>query len=304
MMKNHISVCVCTLHRPVLLRRLLNALELQVTDEWFDYSVVVVDNDIEGSARSVVDECMGLGRLEVRYGVEPEQSIPAARNHAVRLAGGDMIAFIDDDEFPIQEWLLRLYRSLQLFGSEGVLGPVVPYFDEVPPVWLAKSGLCERPFPRSGTVLNWEDTRTGNVLLRRSVFDDLGVWFDRQYKTSGSDKEFFREAMASGCRFVSADDAIVYEVVPVKRQTRAYYLRRALIQASNERRYRTPFLHGTAKVTKPLKAIVAVGIYLAVLPVCALGGSHYVMRYLEKLTYHFSWLLAMFGVDLAKTRNL
>ena len=36
----------------------------------------------------------------VKYCVEPRQNIALARNKALQNAEGDLIAFIDDDEFP------------------------------------------------------------------------------------------------------------------------------------------------------------------------------------------------------------
>lgn len=130
------------------------------------------------------------------------------------------------------------------------------------------------------------------------------IWGTQNHSASGSDKEFFREAMALGYRFIAVKEAPVYEIVPPERQTKTYYLRRAMIQASNERRFRAPFLRGLSKVKAPIKSIVAVSVYTLFLPFCCMVGSHAVMKYLEKDVYHLSWLLTMFGMDFAKKRNI
>ena len=52
----HVCVCVCTYKRPKFLRRLLEALSEQETEELFSYSIVVVDNDSQKSANQVVAE--------------------------------------------------------------------------------------------------------------------------------------------------------------------------------------------------------------------------------------------------------
>jgi hypothetical protein len=168
---------------------------------------------------------------------------------------------------------------------------------------LIKSQFCERPVHRTGTLLSWEQTRTGNVLLKKAVFDENHLCFDLNCKTSGSDKEFFREAMNVGCRFIAVEEAPVYEVVPPERQTKKYYLKRALVQASNERRFRAPHLRGISKVLIPVKSMVALMVYTLILPFCVFYGSHVVMKYAEKGVYHMSWLLAMLGIDMAKSRN-
>ena len=302
-MKDHISVCICTYRRNEMLARLLRTVAGQETAGLFDFSVVVVDNDAAGPARETVTLAGRELGLDITYGIEPVRTIPAARNHALRLARGNYIGIIDDDELAPPQWLVTMYKAIQTFDVDGALGPVHPFFEKRPPAWLVKSRFCERPVHRTGTLLDWEDTRTGNVLLKKSVFDEHRLCFDLKCETSGSDKEFFREAMDMGCRFIAVEEAPVFEIVPPERQTKGYYLRRAMVQASNERKFRAPHLHGLSRMAVPMKAAAALAIYTLMLPFCALIGSHAVMRYAEKIVYHLSWLMAMIGIDLARKRD-
>lgn len=302
-MKDHISVCICTFHRNQMLESLLRKLSLQETAGLFDYSVVVVDNDAAGSAGNTVMRLREELGLDITYGIETIQMIAAARNHSIRLAKGNYIGIIDDDEFPPTNWLITMYKAIQVFDVDGALGPVHPFFENQPPAWLVKSGLCERPVHRTGTLLQWGQTRTGNVLLKKDVFDKNNLNFDLKYKTSGSDIEFFREAMQKGCRFIAVQEAPVYEIVPPERQTKNYFLKRALVQGSNERRYRAPLLTGFSKVFLPLKAVTALLAYTMILPLSAFAGGHVMIKYAQKYTYHLSWLLAMIGINMAKRRD-
>src|SRR5262245_8821549 len=95
-----IVVCICTYKRPALLGQLLDALQKQRTDRRFAYSVVVVDNDREQSARAVVDECSRRAAVPIDYYCQPERNIALTRNTAVEHARGSFLAFIDDDEIP------------------------------------------------------------------------------------------------------------------------------------------------------------------------------------------------------------
>lgn len=300
-MKNHISVCICTYHRNQMLERLLRKLSIQETEELFDFSVVVVDNDKAGPAQETVTRLQKELGLDITYSIEPEQTIAAARNHALRLAKGNYMGIIDDDEFPPSHWLITMYRAIQTFDVDGVLGPVHPFFENKPSAWLLKSQLCERPVHRTGTLLQWTQTRTGNVLIKKNVFDKYNLCFDLKCKTSGSDTEFFRKAMQIGNRFVAVEEAPVYEVVPPERQTKSYFLKRALVQGADERKYRAPMLHGISSVLMPMKAMAALLVYALILPFSTFAGSH--MKYLEKFVYHLSWLLTMLGIDLAKKRD-
>lgn len=302
-MKDHISVCVCTYRRNRMLEQLLRNLAMQETDGLFEYSVVVVDNDPSGPAGEIVLRLKEELGLDIGYGVEPEQTIPAARNHALRLSRGNYIGIIDDDELPPPDWLLALYGTIGTFNVDGALGPVHPFFEAPPPNWLLKGRFCERPVHRTGTLLHWSQTRTGNVLLKREVFDKHQLAFDTTFKTGGSDREFFKQAMNAGCRFVAVEEAPVYEIVPPERWTKRYYLRRALVNGYNSHKNNAGRTAGFSQVTAALKSTTAVLVYGAAAPFCACIGSHILVNCLERGGHHLSRLCAILGIELVKKRD-
>jgi succinoglycan biosynthesis protein ExoM len=241
--------------------------------------------------------------VDVTYSIEPEHTIPAARNHALRLARGDYIAIIDDDERPPADWLLRMYEGLRTHAVNGVLGPIEPFFPAGAPAWLSKSHICALPSYPTGTLLHWSQTRTGNVLLEKRVFEQYGLAFDPAFRTGGSDQELFRQAAMRGCRFVALADAPVYETVPPARWTRAYWIKRALINGFNARRYSTVHASRVRQAWLTVKSILATVAYGLALPVCACMGQHRLILCLEKGAYHFSHACAGFGIELWKTRD-
>jgi glycosyltransferase involved in cell wall biosynthesis len=302
-MKDHISVCICTLHRNKMLERLLRNIRVQETGGLFDFSGVVVDNDAAGPARETVMRLRAELGIEIEYAIEPERTIPAARNKALGLARGNYIGIIDDDEFPPPHWLVTMYRAIKTFDVDGALGPVHPFFDKKPPGWLLKGRFCERPIHRTGTLLDWTQTRTGNVLLKRDVFDEHHLRFDLKWKTSGSDRAFFKEAIQLGYRFIAVEEAPVYEYVPPERWTKGYYLRRALVHGFNAYRNSAGELHGFSRVAFPLKSVAALIAYTAALPFAACLGSYMLASCLERGGHHLSQLLAMLGIELIKKRE-
>ena len=118
----HISVCICTFRRPNFLNGLLQKLDLQKTESSFTFSLIIVDNDASESAKETVLQFRNTSPLEVRCFVEPEQNIALARNKALENAKGDFIAFIDDDELPVTDWLIKLFQTCQAYQVDGVLG--------------------------------------------------------------------------------------------------------------------------------------------------------------------------------------
>lgn len=275
----------------------------QRTGRLFTYSVVVVDNDAVGSARGTVSQAQQSLGLEVQYEIESERTIPAARNRALGLATGNLVAIIDDDEFAPPDWLLRMYEAVRFFEVDGALGAVRPFYDEKPPGWLVASGICDLPVYPTGALLHWSETKTGNVLLKKSVFDDYGLSFDPRFRTGGSDQDFFRRAMERGCRFVAVAEAAVYEVVPRSRWTRNYWIRRAMVNGFNAKRYASATMSPGRQVLLTLKSAVGAAACAAALPVAACLGQHRLLLCLEKGSYHLSRLCASFGIELWNRRD-
>jgi succinoglycan biosynthesis protein ExoM len=294
----HISICVCTYRRPELLRRLLAKISCQETGDSFTYSVVVADNDIEQTAKAVVAEFGTQMPCSVVYCVEKRRNIALVRNQAVAQARGSYIAFIDDDEFPTEHWLLNMFNGCSQAGVSGVLGPVVAHYDAEPPRWVRAGGFYERSRHSTGFKLRWTECRTGNVLLRRKVLEDLEGPFRAEFGSGGEDQDFFRRAMEKGNVFLWCDEAVVYEFVPSSRWKRRFMLKRALLRGRNSMR------HKDSRHRSVLKSIVAVPIYFLSLPLFLVFGHHYFMRYLVKLTDHMGLLLGSLGFDPVRERPM
>ncbi len=294
---DHISVCICTYKRPVLLGRLLNGLRKQITDGKFTYSIVVVDNDYAQSAGNTIDTFKKNSKIEIKYLCEPEQNIALARNKAVQNVNGNFIAFIDDDEIPIDRWLLNLYKTIKEYGADGVLGPVKPKFEIQPPEWVIKGRLCVRDSFKTGTILkNPRYTRTGNVLLLRKLFSDKKNLFNSDFgKTGGEDVDFFNRMIAHGYIFIWNDEAPVYEELPPERFTRSYFLKRALLRCTINSK--------NPSVASIIKSIIAFLIYTTSMPLFLLRGQHIFMKYLIKDCDHIGKLLGICGLKLVKERS-
>lgn len=294
----HISVCICTYRRPLLLKRLLGELREQDTAGLFTYSIVVADNDYLRSAEAVTSDFAAALSIPVKYCVESQQNIALARNKAIENASGELIAFIDDDEFPINSWLLTLFKAIKEYRVVGVLGPVKPYFDYKPPLWVLKGRLFDRPSYATGYKPGWHETRTGNVLFRKNILDGISAPFNPQFGTGGEDVDFFRRMIEKGCEFVWCNEAVVFEVVPPSRCNRTYLLKRALLRGSNSPK------HPRHRVRNAVKSLIAVPCYTLALPILGLLGQYLFIEYLIKLCDHTARLLALIGLKLVTKRDM
>ncbi len=294
----HIAVCICTYKRPAFLAQLLEKLVRQRTDGLFTMSITVVDNDTSSSANETVAKAQRTETIPISYYIETVRNISLARNRSIDSSCGDFIALIDDDEFPDTEWLLTLYLALKDTTASGVLGPVRPYFNERPPDWLVKSKLLERQEFATGTPLtDPQHTRTGNTLLRRSIFADRNVRFDPRFgRTGGGDAAFFKKLIESGHLFIWCNEAVVHETVLPERQQKSYYLKRAFTRGMTEAQ-NAPFLS-----LSTARSLVAIPLYAVSLPLARIIGQHVFMRYLVKECDHLSKILTYVGIRLIKER--
>lgn len=293
----HISVCICTYKRERLLRHLMDKLRDQETDGKFTYSIVVADNDRQESARKVVADFRKDSPVEVTYCVQPEQNISLTRNRALEHVTGEFVAFIDDDEFPGKDWLVTLFKALHEHKADGALGPVNPYYETAPPKWVLRGKFHERPSYPTGFVIDGPKGRTGNVLLKRSVFPTAEAAFDPKFLT-GEDQDFFRRMIAKGHIFVWCHEAAAHEVVPPIRWNRRFMLQRALLRGKVSVR------HPTFSSKDVCKSLVAAPAYLVSLPVLLCLGHHLFMKYLIKLCDHTGRILTVVGVDLLQEKYI
>ena len=215
-----VSVCVCAFKRPLLLMQLLKSLATQ-TLALSRFEVIVVDNDPAASAKAVIQEAaQSYPELLVRYEIEPLPGISFARNKTVALAKGELLAFIDDDEWAASNWLSDLVGNMT--GQiDAVLGPVIPQYPAGTRSWVIKSGFFERPRFVTGTLIGSRHCRTGNALVKAGWLKSRQpAAFDLRFAhTGGEDYDFFQWLETRGGRFIWCDTAVVNEAVPLARQS-------------------------------------------------------------------------------------
>lgn len=292
----HISVCICTFKRPEMLINLLEKLQNQKTDGLFTYSIVIADNDKQQSAKNSVEMFRKKSKVIIDYHCEPEQNIALARNKVVRNAHGDFIAFIDDDEFPLQDWLYNLFKTLFHYNVDGIRGPVKPFFENEPPRWIIKGKFYERESYLTGHVLTWRQGRTGNLLVRKKIFDDPDNMFDPAFGSGAEDQDFFRRTQKKGYVFIYCNEAIVYEIIPPVRWKRSFMLKRALLRG------KVALNHPDFGLADKIKSMAAIFIYSVTLPFLVVGDHHIFMKYLIKLFDHLGKCFAFMGITLIKEK--
>jgi len=225
-----VAICIATCQRPRWLAALLASLgQLSMDEASTELSVIVVDNDPDGTARGAVCAARAAFRWPVSYEIETQKGISFARNRAVRLAlawKADLVAFLDDDETVSPGWLDQLLAVHQRYLPDVVAGQVVPSYGPGVADWVVAGRFFERPRHSTGTLVTC--AITANCLISARLLADSVEPFHPAFAIGGGgDTHFFRQAHAKGASIVWADGAIAYERVPASRATVRWLLARA-----------------------------------------------------------------------------
>ena len=214
-----IALCICTYKRPQLLERLLNSLhDIQLGQLAPDaVRIMVIDNYPDGRARAVCESLarslpVGLDFLE-----EHRKGVAFARNMVIDVAlkqGADFVAFLDDDDLPRPDWLLRLFEKQKETHADIVGSVFPPVVDPDWPDWLANSPLFDKPKQGSqtkyGAPLNIGigSTFISCKLLARMQAD--GPIFSDEFGSIGcEDADFFARAAKNGAVVCQTSKAVV-----------------------------------------------------------------------------------------------
>jgi pterin-4a-carbinolamine dehydratase len=155
------TVITPTCRRPALLGRMLRSLQAQDLGDW--EAVVVDDGGGEGIAAA---EAFGDPRIVARS--SRGSGIVDARNTALALASGELVCWLDDDDW----WDDRGHLSLL---REAAAGPGRRFFFRGG--WLVHEGGAREPFDLDATA---QSLRVNNTIVNcslaypRALHDELG----------------------------------------------------------------------------------------------------------------------------------
>jgi len=171
-----VSVIVCTHNGGETLARCLRGVD-RLT--YPDYETIVVDDgSTDGSAE--VARAHGAKVIQTEH-----RGLSFARNAGVAAAGGDVVAFLDDDAYPDPDWLHYVAAALRANAHAGMGGPNIPPEDDglvADCVALAPGGPIHVLISDSEA----EHVPGCNMAFRKSALEEIGG-FDPRFHTAGDD---------------------------------------------------------------------------------------------------------------------
>tara|TARA_Y100001970_G_C14208227_1_gene845338 strand:+ start:875 stop:2230 length:1356 start_codon:yes stop_codon:yes gene_type:complete len=177
-----ISIVLPTLNRYPQLNEVLIDLEMQ---NYKNFEVIVIDQ-----SDLVNTKFYDKYDLNLKHVIQKEKALWRARNEGIKLSNAEYILFLDDDSKVSPNWIFEHLKCLHYFDVEISAGVSI--------------SVVGAPTPKHYSYFRLGDQLdTGNVLIRKKVFEKVGL-FDLQFEGMRmGDHEFGARAHKNGFSIVN-----------------------------------------------------------------------------------------------------
>ena len=211
------TVVVCTRYRPVPLRKCLEGLmALKHTPD----EIIVIDNTEGDRDTEAVTREFG-----VIYAVEPTQGLSRARNRGLAESRSDVVAYLDDDATPHEDWLGFMLEPFNDPKVTTVTGRIITPESLVDDsVRLSSRSLCNKD-PEWFGIATFGGLGLGsNMAFRRNACAGQKIFDERLGRGApfevAEENYAFAFLLSKGYTAVYLPHAIVFHSTPVSRGIR------------------------------------------------------------------------------------
>lgn len=229
-----ITAVICTHNRAAYLPGAIESLLDQSLPTSY-YEILVIDNCSTDDTPAIVQRYLAAaGDVTLRSARAEPLGLSHARNLAVQMAAGEIIAFLDDDGIADPDWLAALLATYSDFPDVwAVGGKVLPAWEGERPSWLTDTllpqlsmlDLGDTPHP----LEKGEELFGTNCSFRRCAFDQLGLFrtdLGRSgYQMLGSEEtEFQIRILRQGKIVIYTPNAVVHHWVTSEHMQPRYFI--------------------------------------------------------------------------------
>lgn len=277
---DEITIGICTYKRDALLCALKS---LDVSAKGRQVKLIIVDNDKDRYAESMVTDFIPTTSMNVSYFVEENSGVANARNCVLDKTQTKWLAFIDDDELVDPNWLdsyldLISDNNISFKGSIGIVKTLYPKSldDEI----IKQSNLLDRRENRHLELMKYGST--GNCLIDVDFVRKKNIRFNKAFNVSGGeDSDFFEQLIMRGDVIWNAN-AIVFEPLTKDRATRSWIF---------ERYFNTGKIFTKRKVLRKGRAIYLYIVAVASINIAKLGALYILKVKDDCLRFRYKALL-------------
>ena len=246
---NMLSIIICTYNRAKYIGPLLDSISKNDYPT-SDYEIILVDNNCTDNTRGVCEQFVATHpEIRLRYVVETEQGLSAARNKGVKEAKGEVIIYVDDDALVDTDYI-RIYAEHFAAHPETMAagGPIEPLYETQEPSWMSPytKALLTAWMNYGDKVREYPNGRYpggGNAAYRKTVFDQVGL-FNTELGRKGSallaseEKDIFDKMKALGMLVLYLPTPVLHHIIPQAKLEEDYF-NRLTLQIGRSERMRT-----------------------------------------------------------------
>jgi glycosyltransferase involved in cell wall biosynthesis len=129
-----ISVVICTYNRADLARQAITSVLAQDFPQT-GYELLIIDNNSTDHTGALAQEFCGA-YPNVRFFLENKVGLSHARNRGWQEAGGEYVAYIDDDCKVPPSWLKAAANVIEQEHPAAFGGPFYPFYNSPKPAWF------------------------------------------------------------------------------------------------------------------------------------------------------------------------
>ena len=137
-MKNKIdfTVAIPTYNGENRLPELLGRLQKQINTEDISWEIIVIDNNSNDNTAKLIRDYQATWEypFPLKYLLETNQGAAYARQRAINEANSELIGFLDDDNYPVSNWVEKAYHFGQNNPRTGAFASQIhPNWEIEPP---------------------------------------------------------------------------------------------------------------------------------------------------------------------------
>lgn len=230
-----ISLIITTYNRARLVAEALESIAASTTGPALSVEVVLVDNNSTDDTAAVVTAIRDRGfPFDLIYVRESQQGTSYARNTGIRVARGEYLVFMDDDQRIAPDYLARVEAAFAETGAACLGGPIHYYNAVNIPRWLAPilrhKGQLDYGDEIKRLGQDGERLGGGNLAFKRSDMTEIG-YFDTRLGHHGTnlggseDWEIQDRAIAQGKLVVYHPKLVQYHYLRPERYRKRYWRR-------------------------------------------------------------------------------
>lgn len=233
----NLSVIICTYNRSESLKRTLQSLKVMLVPDDTEWELLIVDNNSKDNTKEVVNDFIKVSGLNCRYVFESKQGLSNARNRGVKEAGGEIVAFTDDDVIVDKYWIQNMAKVFKGNNVSCVGGRIFPIWEKPCPKWLVNNLWHLSCLYGPLALLDYGDNQFylekstlwgANFAVRKRMFGEYGYFntflgriHGKLY--AGEETAFIRKLIKNEEKVLYVPDVTVHHCIPSKRMRKSYF---------------------------------------------------------------------------------